>query len=44
MASALGRCLLLAAAGRAPPGMAVVAVPDPELLAAHEEAKRQGLK
>ena len=30
VAAALGRCLLLAAAGAAPPGHAVVAVPDAE--------------
>jgi hypothetical protein len=30
MAAALGRCLLLAAAGAAPVGRAVIAAPDPE--------------
>ncbi|KAA6418346.1 MAG: hypothetical protein FRX49_11711, partial [Trebouxia sp. A1-2] len=46
VASALGRCLLLAAVAEAPPDVdhAVVAVPDPELLQSWAESKSKGLQ
>lgn len=43
VASALGRCLVLAAGKEAPDRVPVVCVPDPELIMAEEEARCQGL-
>lgn len=42
-ATALGRCLLLAATAQVPHGQPLVSVPDPDLMSAYEEAARQGL-
>lgn len=43
VAAALGRCLLLAAAGAAPVGRAVVSVPDYDYEQLVEECRAQGI-
>jgi hypothetical protein len=43
LAAALGRCLLLAGAGAAPIGRAVIAAPDPEYDALASECRAKGM-